>query len=303
MASKRALRCDIEVGEVSVALEAGGENRRERDLIERRNPQRVEDGTAIERCLRERMPPSHMRQRGVQSKRVVGAIVAALTSSSHPARCPFCSRIGSGVANTPHPTRGYGRSDSSPRRLTCPTIGNNRQCGREREVLRHSAIAAGLVWSAPTVRSVSRLAATGSPAPTTTATTTTSTQVSFVGPVPRTLLGPGTGACFGAIGSAAFNVTTELSSLGQCTLAFDMCLFEGQTNDVLIGAGTFLITAAGGAIGGSIDPGVIRSVPPLPSDQPMQFDMTITSGTNQFVGATGTAELSARRRRVHLTMW
>ena len=159
-----------------------------------------------------------------------------------------------------------------------------------REVLRHGAVVAGLVWSAPTLRSVSRLAATGSPPPTSTPTTTTSMQVSFAGTVPRTLLGPGTGACFGAIGTAAFNVTTELSSLGRCTLAFDMCLFEGQTNDVLIGDGTFLITAAGGAIGGSIDSGVIRSVPPLPTDQPMQFDMTITSGTNQFAGATGTAE-------------
>ncbi len=136
---------------------------------------------------------------------------------------------------------------------------------------------------------MSRLAATGSPAPTTTATTTTSTQVSFAGTLPRTPIGTGTGVCVGAIGSAAFNVTTELSSLGQCTLAFDMCIFEGQTNDVFIGDGTFLITAAGGAIEGSIDTGVIRSVP-LPNDQPMQFDMTITSGTNQFAGATGTAE-------------
>ena len=49
MARKCALRSDVEAGEVSVVLEAGGEDRRERDLIERRNPQGVEDRTAIER--------------------------------------------------------------------------------------------------------------------------------------------------------------------------------------------------------------------------------------------------------------
>ena len=49
VAGECALRGAIEAGEVSVALEAGGEDRRERDLIERRYPQGVEDRTAIER--------------------------------------------------------------------------------------------------------------------------------------------------------------------------------------------------------------------------------------------------------------
>ena len=157
-----------------------------------------------------------------------------------------------------------------------------------RRVLAQGAMAAGVVWSTPVVRSVSRLGAVGTPAPPTSDTEPSVTHYSFAGSVGGRDIDRTNGPC-------TFNVvvtfTAELSTLGTTDGRFELCVEVGQPL-TFEASGTALLSAAGGTVAGTavgnlvVHNGPSMESPPLTD---VHLTMTIAGGTGTFEGAVGTA--------------
>jgi hypothetical protein len=165
------------------------------------------------------------------------------------------------------------------------------EAGRARRIfLQRGGVAAGLVWSAPVVRSVQLLAAGGTPPP---ATTTTST------PTAKTYVfsGTGTATAGASAGPCAFNLAlsfdANLSTLGQSNLSSLLCLPFGPGNSPILES-AFVLVAQGEQISGTLT-GQLTIFPITPSQVWAQIvlSLLITDGTGMFAGATGTASFFA----------
>ena len=156
-----------------------------------------------------------------------------------------------------------------------------------RNVLAHGAIAAGLVWSKPVVRSVGRLGAVGTPEPPTSATNPpTSTTYTFGGPSEGTFVNlPQTEP--GCVLNGEFDFPTNVDGVGPATVAENICV-NNPAGPVVLLSGSFTLTANGGTFVGTFTG---TAGPPDGSGAPAHHDITITTGTGIFAGATGTATL------------
>jgi hypothetical protein len=155
-----------------------------------------------------------------------------------------------------------------------------------RKMLRGVAVGAGLVWSAPAVKSVRLLAAPGTPAPPTSDTEPPMfTTYTFGGPFKATFVflppEPGCGS------NGEFDFPTNVDGVGPATVAENICVNNGGGPVVLL-SGSFMLTVNGGTLVGTFTG---TAGPPDGSGAPAHHDITITSGTGIFAGATGTATL------------
>jgi hypothetical protein len=154
-----------------------------------------------------------------------------------------------------------------------------------RKLLRGGAVAAGLVWSAPAIRSVRPLDVAGSPPPSSTTSTVTA-------PPPTT---------FELVGSFS-DASTVLSDstltfddfivpfvapIGTSTMSLQILVQPELDIGFLFIGGTFLIVAASGEISGEVIGGSATA-----ANLAYQADLSITAGQGLFAGATGSATIS-----------
>jgi hypothetical protein len=96
-----------------------------------------------------------------------------------------------------------------------------------------------------------------------------------------------------SLGGCAFHTTASatgtISPFGaSTTVAVEFCptgIIEPRP-----ATGTFLITGGTGTIGGTLN-GTVQGTDPTPDGFPYHFDLTLTSTTGEFAGATGSVAL------------
>ena len=135
-------------------------------------------------------------------------------------------------------------------------MADERQGVTRRDAIRSTAVAAGLVWTAPVVKSVRLLATSGTPAPPTSSTEPTRTQYTFetrFGPARSPI--PDDATCWFL---QTFAFTAVLSSLGLSDVTVHLC--GGLPNGGISSIETASLTVI--SSGGSLN-GVAREPPPL----------------------------------------
>ncbi len=160
-----------------------------------------------------------------------------------------------------------------------------RQAPARRDVLVTSAIAAGLVWSAPSIRSMRISRLIGSPDP---ASTTSGTPTGTV--IDGSIAGAGlteftTTPCYS---ESAYTLSGDLTTLGPSTVELTYCVVFDDTAPISVAFvvvnGSFTITAPDGTLSGSI-PGRHLDLD-LPAFT-FRLDLAIESGTSAYAGAQG----------------
>ncbi len=157
-----------------------------------------------------------------------------------------------------------------------------------RQVIERGALAAGLVWATPALRSVRVLQATGTPPPATTSNPPPPTVITFSGIVNTSQGGLDDapdcpGFVLDVFGSA------DLDPIGPTQLALQPCFMfppDAQNTYHPAGAGHFVLTPSGGTITGT----VAGPLGPTTAQQSLAIDWTlhVTGGTGTYAGATGT---------------
>jgi hypothetical protein len=163
-----------------------------------------------------------------------------------------------------------------------------------RQAIERTALAAGLVWSAPAIRSVHRVAAGGTPPPTSSSSSVPSTTTfTFSGAVTLPArLGPTDPAC---VENLDWHGPVDLSPFGQGNLALAICLgaLDGSGHYPLIHA-TFDLSVSDGTVSGPSTSGTVGplvSFPPPEVTVPFHIAFAINGGTGAYDGASGTANL------------
>jgi hypothetical protein len=161
---------------------------------------------------------------------------------------------------------------------------SDRRNVTRRRLLEGGAVAAGLVWSAPAVRSVRLLDANGTPPPsstTSTGTTPPMTTFDLVGSFADAIV--------------AFDdprltfddfVVLFAAPIGTSTMSLQVVVQRELDIGFLFIGGTFLIVAANGEISGEVTGGSATA-----ADLRYQADLSITAGQGAFAGASGSATI------------
>ncbi len=147
-----------------------------------------------------------------------------------------------------------------------------------REVLTGGAVAAGLAWSTPMIRSVNLTAIVGSPPPTST-TIPEPTIYIFAGAFHAPGLLAQTDDC---LLRGKYEGTAMLSSLGSSTIFLDFCVVA-TSSPFALDHGEFRIEAPAGSVGGPVTAGFLEF------DADLHLEMVIDNGTGAYAGASGAA--------------
>jgi hypothetical protein len=100
------------------------------------------------------------------------------------------------------------------------------------------------------------------------------------------------GTCGGALVQTFGTATGDITPFGASTLAYDFCVpFSGPGSGGVseITSGTAVITSAAGSVSGTLS-GTVQVAET--TDFPYDITMTVTSGTGDFAGATGSIALT-----------
>jgi hypothetical protein len=152
-----------------------------------------------------------------------------------------------------------------------------------RRVLRGVAVGTGLVWSAPAIKSLRLVRATGTSPPTSSSSTTAPTfeTVPFTSRASKDL------AVDESTHTAVWDVDMNLSNLGMSHVHVEF-VYGGPTGTTIpIVSGTIAITPATGEFSGHLTSGLIDLA--FAFQITMHFDVTSASGA--YTGATGQASV------------
>jgi hypothetical protein len=148
-----------------------------------------------------------------------------------------------------------------------------------RKAIRHGALAAGVVWTAPVLKSARVLQTTGSSPPSSTTTTDTGpTTVDITGAITGTLMVSSPTPPFAPF-VFHFDGTITVPGVGDGTFTFD----ETVTNEPTV-EGPITVTFSTGTLVGDL---LVEM--PAPNGT-LPTHLTFTGGTGSLAGATGHAD-------------
>jgi hypothetical protein len=157
-----------------------------------------------------------------------------------------------------------------------------------RAVLKGAALAGGLVWARPMLRSIEVVRAAGSAPPPTTTAPPPPTVITFSG-----IVNTSQGGLDDAPDCPGFVLdvfgTADLDPFGPTQLALQPCFMfpaDAQNTYHPAGDGHFVLTPSGGTLVGT----VAGPLGPSSPQQSLEIDWTlhVTGGTGTYAGATGT---------------
>lgn len=160
-----------------------------------------------------------------------------------------------------------------------------------RDSIRNAAVAAGLIWSAPVIRSATMLGAVGTPVPPTSTTMGNPTvthyefRAFFLAP---NGLGPPVAGCPG--GTSDITYTADIIDAGPAAVAQHTCLAEIRFPLTVTGTLTFTRPD------GTIDATFAGSGSPDATGSEIDFDtdVVVDGGTGRFAGARGAGTFTSR---------
>jgi hypothetical protein len=164
-----------------------------------------------------------------------------------------------------------------------------------RAAIRSTAVAAGLVWTAPAMKTVGVLGVSGTPPPPSSSSSVPpTTTYTFGGDVVLpSVIGPNDPAC---VYNLDWHAPVNLSPFGPGNLALQICLLEldPATDRFPLVHATFDLSVSDGTVSGPSTSGIVGppiSFPPPEIFVPFHLVFEINDGTGAYSGAIGTASV------------
>ena len=161
-----------------------------------------------------------------------------------------------------------------------------------REALRHGAAAAGLVWAAPTTKSIRLRQAAGSGPPTQSSTTTVlhePTAYEFAGVIPLSPRLEGDG-CVPGTTASGLDFSSDLSELGTTDMSIRWCEQIQSIALIVVVSGSFSASNDSGSLIGVVTGGAFNRIGAIgPSNWEVHVEIDITGGSGLYQDALGSA--------------
>jgi hypothetical protein len=156
-------------------------------------------------------------------------------------------------------------------------------------LLRGAAVSAGVVWSAPTIKTVRALAATGSPGPYAATKSSSAEMFGFAGTFPSTRRTVD-GTLPNCSAFSTFTFHAPLEGLGDCRGHVEFCAVAGAT--LQVSHATLTLRTDDGSVDGTASSGQVTEQPGQ-NFSSLHIEFDLVDGTRRYHRAAGHATLDA----------